>query len=134
MQYWKGLSLTVKAILVVAVFVIVYGIVSKAFNLWPWPNEKVIQAGADKTVAEAVSKTATSAIETVVEGDRERESLREAAAEVQNEIDKTPTNAPPEVTRRAVANAVCKLPEYAADPQCIQKATVAAAAAEGKSK
>lgn len=134
MEYWKGLSLTVKAILVVAVFVIVYGIVSKAFNMWPWPNEKVIQADANKTVAEAVGETATSAIETVVEGDRERESLREAAAEVQNEIDKTPTNAPPAVTRRAVANAVCKLPEYAADPQCIQKAIVAAAAAEGKSK
>lgn len=134
MQYWKGLSLTVKAILIVAAFVIIYGIVSKAFNMWPWPNEKVIQAGADKTVAEAVAKTATSAIETVVEGDRERESLREAAAQVQDEIDKTPTNAPPEVTRRAVANAVCKLPEYAADPQCIQKAASAAAAAEGKSK
>ena len=134
MEYWKGLSTLVKAIVILVAFIIVYGIISKALNMWPWPNEKVIQADANKTVAEAVAETATSAIETVVEGDRERESLREAAVEVQNEIDKTPTNAPPAVTRRAVANAVCKLPEYAADPQCIQKAIVAAAAAEGKSK
>lgn len=134
MEYWRGLSTAVKAIVILVAFVIVYGIISKAFNMWPWPNEKVIQAEANKTVSEAVAETATSAVETVVEGDRERESLKEAAAQVQDEIDKAPTNAPPEVTRRAVANAVCKLPEYAADPQCIQKAASAAAAAEGKSK
>jgi hypothetical protein len=131
MGYWNGLSTAIKAAVIVAAVMILYGIVSKAFNMWPWPNEEVIQANADKTIAEAVTETATSAIETVVEGDRERESLKEAAAQVQDEIDKAPINAPPAVTRRAVANAVCKLPEYAADPQCIQKAATAAAAAEG---
>jgi hypothetical protein len=131
MQYWTGLSTAVKAVVIVVAVVVIYGIFSKAFNLWPWPNEEVIQAEANKTVAEAVAETATQAVDVVVEGDRERESLREAAAQVQDEIDKTPTNAPPAVTRRVVANAVCKLPEYAADPQCIQKAAAAAAAAEG---
>lgn len=134
MQYWTGASALVKAIVIAVAVIIIYAIVSKAFNMWPWPNKEVIQARADKTVAEAVTETAKSAIDTVVEGDRERESLKEAATQVQDEIDKTPTNAPPQVTRRVVANAVCKLPEYAADPQCIQKAAQAAAAAEGEFK
>lgn len=131
MPYWRALSMSVKAAVIVAAVVIIYGIFSKAFNLWPWPNEEVIQADADATVAAAVAETATSAIETVVKGDQERESLREAAVEVQHEIDKTPTDAPPQVVRRAVANAVCKLPEYARDPQCFQKAVEVAAAVEG---
>lgn len=134
MTQWNALSGLVKGLIILAAVVIIYGVISKAFNMWPWPNEKVIQADADKQMADAVSETAVSAIETVVEGDRERESLKEAAAQVQDEIDKTETNAPPQVTRRIVANAVCKLPEYAADPQCIQKAAQAAAAAEGDFK
>lgn len=134
MQYWSSASTAVKALVVVIAVVLVYGIFSKAFNMWPWPNEELIQADADNEIQDALTNTATSAIETVVQGDRERESLKEAAAQVQDEIDKAPTSAPPQVTRRIVANAVCKLPEYAADPQCIQKAAQAAAAAEGDFK
>jgi hypothetical protein len=118
-------GISVKIILIAAGCIAAYLVVSKAFDFWPWPNKAAIAANAGKTEAVAVGQAATEAVNIAVNGDKERENLSQAAQQSKAAIDKIPTNAPPQETRKAVASAVCQLPEYARDPQCIKKAEAA---------